>query len=118
MVQIPAGAKVAMQGIGLTFIDAVLELTEGRGGRFERAADGTLSYKASGKEPKVIIPFSRTGLPMTPKSHDLPAFDRPLTFFTHSAVAALRKQANDGKLDLEEDLWPLFELEMELQRQR
>ncbi len=115
---IPARARVAMKGIGLTFIDAALELTEGRGGRFERAADGSLAYTASGQEPQAIIPFCRTGLPMAPKAHDLPSFLQPLTFFTHRALAELRKQAPDGKLDLERELWPLFELEMELQYYR
>jgi hypothetical protein len=117
MRQIPVGARVAMQGVGLTFIDAALELTEGRGGHFQRTADESLVYQASGKEPQSIIPFSRTGLPMAPKSYDVPLFDRPLTFFTHSAVAELR-WASDRKLDLESDLWPLFELEMELQYYR
>jgi FAD-NAD(P)-binding len=111
---IPAHARVAMLGVGLTFIDAVLELTEGRGGRFERATDGVLAYKRSGAEPRVVFPYSRTGLPMTPKAHDLPLSARPLTFFTHSALAELQRRAPDGRLDFERDLWPLFELEMEL----
>jgi hypothetical protein len=111
---IPAGARVAMQGVGLTFIDAALELTEGRGGRFERDADGALAYTRSGAEPRVIFPFSRTGLPMTPKAHDLPMHARPLTFFTHNALAGLKLNAPGGRLDFERDLWPLFELEMEL----
>jgi hypothetical protein len=114
MRRIPAQARVAMLGVGLTFIDAVLELTEGRGGRFARAADGTLAYTKSGAEPRVIFPFSRTGLPMTPKAQDLPIFARPLTFFTHRALTELRRRAPDSRLDFERDLWPLFELEMEL----
>jgi hypothetical protein len=113
MGSIPAGASVAMQGVGLTFIDGVLELTEGRGGRFLRSANGSLSYTASGTEPRSIVAFSRTGLPMTPKACDLPPCPRPLTFFTHSALAELRRRAPDGKLDLDRDIWPLFELEME-----
>lgn len=112
--QIPAHARVAMKGVGLTFIDVVLELTEGRGGRFERAADGSLAYTRSGREPRAIFPYSRTGLPMTPKAHDLPITARPLTFFTHAALDELRRAAPGGKLDFERDLWPLFELEMEL----
>lgn len=114
MGRVPAKARVAMLGVGLTFIDAVLELTEGRGGRFNRSADGSLSYIASGEEPRSIIPFSRTGLPMAPKAFDLPIFMRPLTFFTPDAIAQLRREATDGKLDFEKDLWPLFELEMQL----
>lgn len=114
MRRIPAGAGVAMLGVGLTFIDAVLELTEGRGGRFERDANGVLSYTKGGAEPRAIFPYSRTGLPMTPKAHDLPLHARPLTFFTHRALAELRSQTPGGRLDFERDLWPLFELEMEL----
>ena len=114
MREIPARARVAMLGVGLTFIDAVLELTEGRGGRFERGADGSLAYAASGAEPRVIFPYSRTGLPMTPKAHDLPACARPLTFFTHRALAELKSRTPGGQLDFERDLWQLFELEMEL----
>jgi hypothetical protein len=114
MSPIPAGAKVAMKGIGLTFIDAVLELTEGRGGQFCRTAQGQLEYRKSGAEPQSIIPFSRTGLPMAPKSCDLPQFDRPLTFLDDTALTALRGRSGGGKLDLEKDLWPLLEAEMEL----
>ena len=115
---IPTGARVAMKGIGLSFIDAVLELTEGRGGRFVRSADGSLSYAAGGKEPSSIIPFCRSGLPMTPKARDLPSAMRPLTFVTPEAVAELRMKRAGEKLNLERDLWPLFELEMELQYYR
>ena len=111
---IPAGARVAMNGVGLTFIDAVLELTEGRGGRFARSADRSLSYTASGEEPLSIIPFCRSGLPMAPKANDLPALMRPLTFFTAKALDELRSNRVGEKLDLERDLWPLFEVEMEL----
>jgi hypothetical protein len=114
MREIPVGARVAMLGIGLTFIDAVLELTEGRGGRFERTTGGALTYTRSGAEPRVVFPYSRTGLPMTPKAHDLPLHARPLTFFTHDALVELRCRTPGGRLDFERDLWPLFELEMEL----
>jgi hypothetical protein len=113
MARIPAGSRVAMNGVGLTFIDAVLELTEGRGGQFVRS-ETSLAYKPSGSEPSSIIPFCRSGLPMTPKAQDLPFAMRPLTFFTPKAVAELRAKRPGEKLDLERDLWPLFELEMEL----
>lgn len=114
MSAIPAGARVAMKGVGLTFIDGVLELTEGRGGRFDRLASGALAYTPSGREPSAIIAFSRTGLPMTPKAWDQPLVPRPLTFFVPDALAELRGRTPNGKVDFEQDLWPLFELEMEL----
>ena len=65
-----------MLGLGSTFIDAALELTEGRGGAFARNAAGALVYSPSGQEPAKILPFSRTGLPMSPKSANLP-YGRP-----------------------------------------
>ena len=114
MKQISARSRVAMKGIGLTFIDGVLELTEGRAGRFERLASGALAYTPSGREPSAIIAFSRTGLPMTPKAWDQPLVPRPLTFFVPDALAELGRRTPNGKLDFERDLWPLFELEMEL----
>jgi FAD-NAD(P)-binding len=108
MRDVPAGARVAMLGIGLTFIDAVLELTEGRGGRFVR--EESLRYARSGREPAVIYPFSRTGLPMTPKAIDLPIEMRPLTF--------VKNLPRHEPLDFERDVLPLFELEMALQYYR
>src|SRR6185295_315091 len=72
------------------------------------------SYTASGKEPLSIVPFCRSGLPMAPKANDLPILMRPLTFFTPKALAEIRSKRVGEKLDLERDLWPLFELEMEL----
>jgi uncharacterized NAD(P)/FAD-binding protein YdhS len=102
---VPAGSRVAMLGIGLTFIDAVLELTEGRGGRF---VDGT--YVRSGNEPAVIYPYSRTGLPMTPKPNDLPPQPRKLRYVTEKALAELRGR---GKVDFERDVVPLIDRELE-----
>ena len=61
------GAVVAIRGLGLTAIDAVLALTEGRGGRFDFEAGPIPRYRPSGDEPGLIIPYSRTGLLMTPK---------------------------------------------------
>ncbi len=114
MARIQTGARVAMLGIGLTSIDAVLELTEGRGGRFLRSADGALLYRAGGREPQTIFPFSRTGLPMAPKALDAEASVPELTFFTDAALAELRHRAAGGQLDLERDIWPLFTREMDL----
>ncbi|HEV8432086.1 MAG TPA: FAD/NAD(P)-binding protein [Thermoanaerobaculia bacterium] len=101
---VPAGSRVAMLGIGLTFIDAVLELTEGRGGRFK---GGT--YVRSGNEPAVIYPYSRTGLPMTPKPDDFPP-PRKLRFVTDEALAELRAR---GQIDFERDVIPLIDQELE-----
>lgn len=111
MSSIRADAHVAILGIGLTFIDAALELTEGRGGRFVREGE-RLTYRKSGREPAAIHPFSRTGLPMTPKAADLPIEPRKLVFFTPET---LRKRV---PLELDRDVFPLFEMEMALRYYR
>lgn len=64
--RVPPGCSVAIRGFGLTWIDAALSLTEGRGGRFEPSGKGFV-YCVSGNEPRVIYPFSRTGRPMLAK---------------------------------------------------
>ena len=59
---IPAGARVVVRGAALTFIDAALALTEGRGGRFEQAEPTDVpAYQPSGAEPAVIWPTARQG---------------------------------------------------------
>lgn len=55
LADIPAGAHVGVRGSALTFIDAALELTLGRGGRI---VDGR--YLPSGNEP-VLYPANRSG---------------------------------------------------------
>ena len=65
---VPPGSAVAMRGFALTFLDAALALTEGRGGAFE--ADDQrfrLRYVPSVDDVGVILPFSRTGSPMLAK---------------------------------------------------
>ncbi|WP_161554536.1 FAD/NAD(P)-binding protein [Sinomicrobium soli] len=61
---IPAGDAVAVLGMGLSFTDVALALTEGRGGRFH--GRDTLTYSPSGSEP-LLYPFSRSNLPMIPR---------------------------------------------------
>ncbi len=66
--QIAPGASVAVRGFALTFLDAALALTEGRGGVF--APDHhrfRLRYAPSSRDAAVILPFSRTGRPMLAK---------------------------------------------------
>lgn len=58
---VPPGSRVVVRGAALTFIDAALSLSEGRGGRFEEGSDGRLHYRPSGREPAVILPTGRSG---------------------------------------------------------
>lgn len=103
--KVPPNCSIGMKGLGLTFVDAVLALTEGKGGRFEKDKETeALSYIPSGEEPKVIYPFSRGGLPMIPR-RSIPNQDNELSFFTR---AALQKFESGEKLDFKKQIWPLL----------
>jgi uncharacterized NAD(P)/FAD-binding protein YdhS len=65
---VPDGATVAIRGFALTFIDAALALTEGRGGSFERLDHPyRLRYAPGAEAPVRILPFTRSGRPMLAK---------------------------------------------------
>jgi len=66
--RVPPGASVALRGLALTAIDAILALTEGRGGRFVAGASPSGLRYVTGRVPDVtIFPYSRSGRPMRPK---------------------------------------------------
>jgi len=83
-------SQVAIKGFGLTAIDAILALTEGRGGNFKKNDIGDLKYISSGEEPQKIYPFSRTGLPMIPRNGSATA-DTDLYFLTEEVIANLKQ---------------------------
>lgn len=60
---VPPGARVALRGSALTFIDAALVLTLERGGRFTPRADGVsgLLHRRGSEEPMVLLPTARHG---------------------------------------------------------
>ena len=60
---------VAIRGFGLAMIDVMRGLTTECGGAFKIINKSTrrMKYIASGNEPKMIVPFSLDGLPLTPK---------------------------------------------------
>lgn len=101
-------SSIGIKGMGLTFIDAVLSLTEGKGGVFKRNYNEKLVYYLSGYEPRVIYPFSRSGLPMIPRK---PSFwnTTPLKFFTRQAI---EEYLLDEKLDFKNQLLPLIKQDM------
>ncbi|WP_051794719.1 FAD/NAD(P)-binding protein [Streptomyces sp. NRRL S-87] len=118
------GSVVGCAGTGLTGIDVVLHLTEGRGGRFDDAPGGGLVYRPGGAEPEAIVAFSPSGLftfarPDNHKPSDGSA-DHPGTFLTKEAVRQLRRHVGvpagtDGgrrQLDFDRDVLPLVVLEM------
>ncbi|MCC9311498.1 FAD/NAD(P)-binding protein [Kitasatospora sp. RB6PN24] len=115
---LPAGSTVGCAGLGLTAIDQILYLTEGRGGSFDRV-DGRLSYRAGGLEPATVHAFSWTGF--LPNTRPLNRKEQPHQgwFLTGEAIDRLRASAGlpaeDGgrpQLDFESQVMPLIVLEM------
>jgi uncharacterized NAD(P)/FAD-binding protein YdhS len=92
--RVPAGATVAVRGFALTFIDAALALTEGRGGSFESSDHPyRLRYVPSAQDAALILPFSRTGRPMLAKPEPglatgIPALE-PIAAAAREAILAL-----------------------------
>jgi hypothetical protein len=104
---VPAGEPLLVRGLGLAFIDMMALLTEGRGGRYVTADDGTLTYLPSGREP-VLYVGSRRGVPYHSKigyrlSHGVPPLPR---FFGPEAVDELL--ATHDMLDFTRHIWPLL----------
>ncbi|SFJ97775.1 FAD/NAD(P)-binding protein [Amycolatopsis sacchari] len=115
--EIPAGGTVAVRGLGLTFYDVVRSLTTGRGGRFERDADRTLRYHASGREPHIVA-GSRSGLPFLARAQvHRPELAPNPVLLTEERVAALRARATaergSPKLDFAAEVEPLLWAEVE-----
>lgn len=122
------GTDVAIRGLGLTAVDVMLHLTEGRGGRFEAVAtaEPALRYVACGREPRRIVAFSPSGMLPCCRAQNFKLLDPALAyrgvFFTHDAIARLRRVRGvpmslpDGdtalQLDFEADALPLVVLEL------
>jgi hypothetical protein len=105
------GQSLIMRGFGLAFIDLMALLTEGRGGRFDPAPDGSLRYTPSGREPLLYV-GSRRGVPYHAKTtYRLTGARPPLPrYFGPDAVDALL--AEPGRLDFTERVWPLMAKEI------
>lgn len=110
-------ATVAVQGLGLTAYDVIAALTTGRGGRYEEGGDGALSYRSSGKEPRIRL-FSRLSLPSAARGVNQKGLTgaHEARFLTPGAIRALReRRAASGRgaaLDFERHVMPLLVLEM------
>jgi uncharacterized NAD(P)/FAD-binding protein YdhS len=106
--RVPPGATVAIRGFALTFLDAALALTEGRGGSFEPLAHPfRLRYVPGADDVGRILPFTRTGRPMLAKPGPVLAAGTP----------ELERIAADGRaqltaltrpLDLKRDVEPIL----------
>ncbi|MFK0039942.1 FAD/NAD(P)-binding protein [Paenarthrobacter sp. NPDC090517] len=104
---IEPGQDVIVSGMGLAFVDLMVLLFEGRGGRFEEKPDGELEYVPSGAEPRVWA-GSRRGVPYHSKISSVlrgEPVNRP-QYFTAEAIGALL--AEHQELDFRAHLWPLI----------
>ena len=111
LVAVRPGEDVVVAGMGLAFVDLVVLLTEGRGGRYEQGPGGELVYRPSGAEP-VLHVGSRRGVPYRSKiTYELarrPALPRFCTVAAAEELAARR----GGPLRLRRDVWPLIAKEL------
>ncbi|MFF2518708.1 FAD/NAD(P)-binding protein [Streptomyces sp. NPDC058086] len=100
------GEPVLVRGFGLAFVDLMVLLTEGRGGRY----DGD-TYMPSGQEP-VLYVGSRRGVPYHSKiGYDWTGERPPLPRFFGSAEVDAVLARPDG-FDFRRDVWPLIEKEL------
>lgn len=100
-----AGEDVLVSGMGLAFVDLMVLLMEGRGGRF--TGEGSrLVYHPSGQEP-VLWVGSRRGVPYHSKITSVLRGTDPgtLQFLTHEAVRQLLE--DHDRLSFFDHLWPL-----------
>lgn len=100
------GAPVIVRGFGLAFVDLMVLLTEGRGGRHEGD-----TYHPSGREP-VLYVGSRRGTPYHSKiGYDWDGERPPLPRYLGPAeIDALL--ARPGGFDFRRDVWPLVQKEL------
>ncbi|WP_262106204.1 FAD/NAD(P)-binding domain-containing protein [Arthrobacter sp. Marseille-P9274] len=101
------GQDAIVSGMGLAFIDLVVLLMEGRGGRFREKPGGGLEYLPSGREPRLWA-GSRRGVPYRSKI-SAPLRGEPAAaprYLTAAAVAGLLE--HHDLLDFNDHLWPLL----------
>ncbi|MGW0628098.1 FAD/NAD(P)-binding protein [Streptomyces sp. NPDC002758] len=100
------GEPVLVRGFGLAFVDLMVLLTEGRGGRYEGD-----TYVPSGREP-VLYVGSRRGVPYHSKiGYDWTGERPPLPrFLGPGQIDEL--PAQPGGFDFRRDVWPLVEKEL------
>ncbi|NWF27431.1 FAD/NAD(P)-binding protein [Streptomyces sp. PKU-EA00015] len=115
---VPPRTTVGIRGMGLSFYDVMLSLTVGRGGTFVTAADGSLTYRPSGAEPRIVA-ASRSGLPIPARGRNQksPQYSHTARFLTRAALNAARHHreqvSGSPRLDFAQDVLPLLLSEVE-----
>lgn len=100
------GEPVIVRGFGLAFVDLMVLLTEGRGGRYERG-----EYLPSGREP-VLYVGSRRGVPYHAKIGYPWTGERP-PLPQHLGPAWTEELlSRTGPLDFRRDIWPAVAKEL------
>lgn len=105
---LPKGQSVAVMGLGLTFIDICLQLTEGRGGVFNELGE----YIPSGEEP-VIYPFSRSNLPIQPRGPIYGDSRYAVRAYTKQVLQTLVDERSDRKIDFQQEVLPIINEEIQ-----
>jgi uncharacterized NAD(P)/FAD-binding protein YdhS len=111
---ISAGEPVILRGLGLNFFDYMALFTIGRGGTFVRESDETLTYRPSGREPKLVA-GSRRGMPYHArgKNQKGSAGRHQPRYVTAEVIERLRARADAGApADFRRDIWPLIDQEV------
>jgi FAD-NAD(P)-binding len=105
------GDDVLVSGFGLAFIDLMVLLTEGRGGRYLELDGGRLRYQPSGREPHLYV-GSRRGVPYRSKlTYHLQADRAPHPRFL-GPPAVDNLLALPRAVDFQADVWPLLVKEL------
>ncbi|QDT88735.1 FAD/NAD(P)-binding protein [Gimesia algae] len=107
--RIPPQSTVAVRGFALTFIDACLALTEGRGGKF-CCENRQWKYLPSGDEVQSIVPFSRTGHPMLAKPDRRYFRSNPEReqIWEQGRLRILKLKQPAAGLDFQTSIWPVI----------
>lgn len=106
--KIPAKKKVGIIGWGLTCIDVALQLTEGRGGYFDKAD----LYIPSGKEP-ILFPFSRNQIPIMPRGPIYGDNTYKLHYLNEKWFTEVATIQKTRKIDFKSELFPWLEKELQ-----
>ncbi|GAA3739458.1 FAD/NAD(P)-binding protein [Plantactinospora mayteni] len=102
------GEPVLTRGLGLTFVDLMVLVTEGRGGEYRRDDGGVLRYRPSGREPRLMV-GSRRGVPHLAKFGYRLAGEPPTLprFFEAGALPDAERP-----LDFRTEVWPAMAKEL------
>lgn len=96
---VPAKENVIVRGLGLSFFDYIIQLTQERGGQFIARENGLLTYEPSGNEPHIIA-GSRHGFPLHARGLNQKEYgDGYLPHFLTKANIDQLAEQTDGKLE-------------------